>query len=137
MSCQCAVPLVSAGTTGVVVLRGLTIRGQGATVGIQFNSGRLRVERCTVSGFVSSPDGFPSRDRGQWTRIDGAGFRTARQRQRHLLQWLARSVVSLNDIGLKTLNAGIIYTAGDNAVLGNFETNIGPGTVFFASDITS
>ena len=50
---------------------------------------------------------------------------------------LARSVVSLNDIGLKTLNAGIIYTAGDNAVLGNFETNIGPGTVFFASDITS
>ena len=50
---------------------------------------------------------------------------------------LARSVVSLNDIGLKTLNAGIIYTAGDNAVLGNFETNIGPGTVFFASDMTS
>ena len=27
--------------------------------------------------------------------------------------------------------------AGDNAVLGNFETNIGPDTVFFASDVTS
>ena len=24
-----------------------------------------------------------------------------------------------------------------NAVLGNFETNIGPDTVFFASDVTS
>jgi Periplasmic copper-binding protein (NosD) len=49
---------------------------------------------------------------------------------------LVGSTVSLNEDGLFTLNNGIIYTAGNNAILGNFTTNIGGGTVFFASDLS-
>ena len=49
---------------------------------------------------------------------------------------LTESTVSLNETGLFTLNSGIIYTAGDNAIFGNFSVNIGGGTAFFASDIT-
>lgn len=209
---------VSAGATDVVVLRGLSVRGEGATVGIACFSGRLRVERSTISGFSSSPDGFPSRgidangpeltvldtvlrDNGNGISFSGqvraviercrfAGNRgpngvgvTVGANQRIAIAdsviadydigcyirgvvgsplaaltlsrstitnnrigiyadrtgqvHLTKSVVSLNDDGLFTLNAGIIYTAGDNAVLGNFTTNIGAGTVFFASDITS
>ncbi len=50
---------------------------------------------------------------------------------------LTESTASPNDIGLDTLNSGIIYTAGDNAVIGNFSVNLDPGTTFFASDLTS
>jgi hypothetical protein len=50
---------------------------------------------------------------------------------------LTGTTVSLNDDGLFTLNSGVIYTVGNNAVLGNFNSNLAPATVFFASDLTS
>ena len=49
---------------------------------------------------------------------------------------LAGSTISLNETGLFTLDDGILYTSGDNAILGNFGLNIGAGTVFFASDLS-
>jgi hypothetical protein len=58
---------VSAGPTDVVVLRGLALRGAGATTGIAFTSGKLRVENCTISNFISSPEGFP----GCGIEVDG------------------------------------------------------------------
>jgi hypothetical protein len=52
---------------------------------------------------------------------------------------LARSTVSLNATDLITLNAGVIYTAGDNAVIGNLSENISGGAAvsFFKSDVTA
>ncbi len=50
---------VSAGATDVVVLRGLSLRGEGAITGIAFSSGKLRVEHCTISNFVGTPDTLP------------------------------------------------------------------------------
>ena len=51
---------VNAGPADVVVLRGLALRGAGATVGIAFGSGRLlRIADCSISNFVSTPEGFP------------------------------------------------------------------------------
>lgn len=40
--------------SGTVVLSGLTINGLGGTVGINFQSGTLRIERTTISGFPSA-----------------------------------------------------------------------------------
>ena len=40
--------------SGTVVLSGLTINGLGGTLGINFQSGTLRIERTTVSGFPSA-----------------------------------------------------------------------------------
>jgi Protein of unknown function (DUF1565) len=52
--------MINAAATDVVVLRGLTIKGTGGTVGIWFNSGKtLRLEKCKISNFVTAPDGFP------------------------------------------------------------------------------
>jgi hypothetical protein len=220
---------VNAGPGDVVVLRGLALRGAGATVGIAFGSGAvLRIEECSISNFVSTADGIPghgievlaagvltvadsvlrdnsqalrfqegSRSRGEIRncRIEGSGriaavgdaeFNAAgvevghstrvtvansqitgyglgfyvrgnvgsplaaltitgstitnnrigvyadRTGQVHLVE----STVSLNADGLFTLNNGIIYTAGNSAILGNFTTNIGSGTVYFASDLS-
>jgi hypothetical protein len=51
---------VNAGPADVVVLHGLALRGAGATVGISFSSGKvLRVEQCSISNFVSTPEGIP------------------------------------------------------------------------------
>jgi hypothetical protein len=49
---------------------------------------------------------------------------------------LTRCTVTLNDKGLFTLNDGVIYTAGDNAVFGNFSQNIGAGTMHLTSDLS-
>jgi hypothetical protein len=45
----------------------------------------------------------------------------------------------LNRTGLFTLNGGVIHTAGNNAVIGNFDENIPAGAtvVFYKSDVTS
>ena len=40
--------------SGTVVLSGLTINGLGGTVGINFQSGTLRIERTTISGFSTA-----------------------------------------------------------------------------------
>lgn len=40
---------------------------------------------------------------------------------------LSRSTVTLNDDGLFTLNDGVIYTAGNNSILGNLVQNISGG----------
>ena len=53
---------------------------------------------------------------------------------------LARTTVTLNEsAGLFTLNDGVVYTAGNNSVMGNLSQNIGGGAkvLFFKSDITS
>jgi hypothetical protein len=52
---------------------------------------------------------------------------------------LAYSTVTLNSTGLFTLNNGVIYTAGNNSVIGNLVENVGGGAnvVFFKSDVTS
>jgi len=204
----------------VVVLRGLVLRGAGATTGIAYyGPGKLRVERCTISHFLSTPEGYPGqaieaggdvltvvdtimRDNSaginclsdalraviERCRIEGdrdynsVGLSVSRGQRiavaesvvsdyglgiyaRGFAGWpiaavtvsrstvvnnrigiyadllgqvhLAGTTVSLNDEGLFTLNGGLIYTVGNNAVLGNFGANLAPGTVFFASDLTS
>ena len=52
---------------------------------------------------------------------------------------LTSSIVTLNSTGLFTLNNGVIYTAGNNSVIGNLVANFGGAgnVVFFKSDITS
>ena len=52
---------------------------------------------------------------------------------------LTSSIVTLNSTGLFTLNSGVIYTAGNNSVIGNLVANFGGAgnVVFFKSDITS
>lgn len=50
---------------------------------------------------------------------------------------LTRCTVTLNDTGLETLNAGVIYTAGDNAVFGNFSSNMDTGTVYLKPDLSA
>jgi hypothetical protein len=214
---------VNPGSTGVVSLRGLTVRGAntGASTGIRVDSGRVRVERCTVSDFAARPDGAPTRgilvfagsvltvvdtvlrdnlgaieagaegasrvsiercrlhgDGGNnsngiqvgrntmMTVVDslvtdyglGAyirGFQGSPQATLALTgttitnnrigvyadktgqALLTRCTVTLNDTGLFTLNGGVIYTAGDNAVFGNFSSNMGAGTEFLTPDLTS
>jgi hypothetical protein len=215
---------VNAAATDVVVLRGLTIKGTGGTVGISFSSGKeLHVEKCTISNFVSTPDGFPGygiqvnhglltvehtilRDntsginfssapdaRGiiHHCRIEGNGnpngigiqigagvqvtvtgslvsghadqgiyIRGAAGSPIPLLTLtdtvithnrigiyadrtgqvhLTTSTVTLNSTGVFTLNNGVIYTAGNNSVIGNLVANFagGANVVFFKSDITS
>jgi hypothetical protein len=204
----------------VVVLGGLVLRGTGATTGIAYyGPGKLRVERCTISHFLNTPEGYPGkaieaagdvltvvdtimRDNSagveclgdtlraviERCRIEGdrdynsVGLRVS-QGQRIAVAdtlvsdyglgiyargyagspiaavtvsrstvvnnrigiyadllgqvHLAGTTVSLNDEGLFTLNGGVIYTVGNNAVLGNFGANLAAGTVFFASDLTS
>jgi hypothetical protein len=211
---------INAGASDVVVLRGLSIKGTGGTVGISFSSGKtLRVENCTVSNFVSGAGGFPSRaievfngvltvkdtilrdntngitfssgSRGivDGCRIEGnvlpnatgveigpaakvtiigsaisghadegiylrgfpgspvplltlinsvithnrIGIYADRQGQVHLVH----STITLNSTGLFTLNNGVIYTAGNNSVIGNLMANISGNVLFFKSDITS
>jgi hypothetical protein len=214
---------VNAGATGIVVLRGLTIKSTGGTVGIWVSSTKyVRVENCTISNFANTPAGFPgygiqvgngiltvkdsvlrdnsvgfyfgagSNVRGviDRCRIEGDGSSNAtgleifasahvtvrdsvisghgnegiyirgytgspvplltlidstithnrigiyadRTGQVHLVY----STVTLNDRGLFTLNNGVIYTAGNNAVIGNLVANMDPGAnvVFFKSDKT-
>lgn len=48
---------------------------------------------------------------------------------------LDRSTVTLNDTGTFTLLNGIIYSVGNNAILGNTTTNIGGNVVKFQSDV--
>jgi hypothetical protein len=215
---------INAAATDVVVLRGLTIKGTGGTVGILFSSGKmLRLEKCTISNFVSTSDGIPGYgiqvDHGLLTvkdtvlrdntngiyfssapdvrgiighcRIEGNGNPSAigiqiwagaqvtltgsvvsghadqgiyirgaagspiplltladtmithnrigiyadRTGQVHLTS----SIVTLNSTGLFTFNNGVIYTAGNNSVIGNLVANFGgsANVVFFKSDITS
>jgi hypothetical protein len=211
---------VSTSAGDVVVLRGLALRGAGATTGIDYyGPGTLRVERCTISHFVTTPEGFPGkaieargdaltvldtiiRDNSGGIECQGDALRAVIERcriegdrdvnsvglsvgrgqriavansvvsdyslgiyARGFTGWpiaavtvsgstvvnnrigiyadllgqvhLTRTTVSLNDDGLFTLNGGIIYTVGDNAVLGNFGANLAPGTAFFASDLMS
>ena len=210
---------VSTSTGDVVVLRGLALRGAGAITGIAYSGpGKLRVECCAISNFLTTPEGFPGRgieangttltvldtiirDNSGGIECQGDALRAVIERCRiegdrefnsvglsvrhgqrisiadsvvtdyglgiyargftgspiaavtvsrstvvnnrigiyaDLLGQvhLAGTTVSLNDEGLFTLNGGIIYTVGDNAVLGNFGANLAPGTVFFASDLT-
>ncbi|RJL36179.1 hypothetical protein D5H75_01175 [Bailinhaonella thermotolerans] len=214
---------VDAGAAGVVALRGLSVRGTGAgaSKGVKVSSGRVRIERCTISGFGSRPDGAPtagitvyrgtvtvvdtvlrdnraaieaSAQAGEVTRVslercrlhgDGGnntngiqvnastrmavsdslvtdygigvylrgytgspramltltGTTVANNRigvysDKDAQVVIARSTVTLNDSGLVTLNGGVIYTAGDNAVLGNFTTDIGAGTVYAKPDLS-
>jgi hypothetical protein len=51
---------------------------------------------------------------------------------------LVYSTVTLNSTGLFTLNNGVIYTAGNNAVIGNLVANMDPAAnvLFFKSDKT-
>jgi hypothetical protein len=49
---------------------------------------------------------------------------------------LAATTVSLNDSATNGIAGGIIYTSGNNALIGNFARNIGPGTMFFKSDLS-
>jgi hypothetical protein len=211
---------ISTSAGDVVVLRGLALRGAGATTGIAYSGpGKLRVERCTISHFLTTPEGFGGkaieasgdvltvldtviRDNSAGIECLGDALRaviercriegdrevnsvglSVRRGQRIAIAnsvvsdyglgiyargfagspiaavtvsrsmvvnnrigiyadllgqvHLTGTTVSLNDDGLFTLNGGIIYTVGDNAVLGNFGSNLAPGTVFFASDLTS
>jgi hypothetical protein len=214
--------MINAAATDVVVLRGLTIKGTGGTVGIWFNSGKtLRLEKCKISNFVTAPDGFPGHgiqvDHGVLTvkdtvlsdntngiyfssspdvrgiidhcRIEGNGNPIGIQvgagaqvtvtgslvsghgdqgiyirgdagspialltltdtvithnrigiyadfiGQVHLVH----STVTLNSTGVFTLNGGVIYTAGNNSVIGNLVENFvgGANVVFFKSDLTT
>jgi hypothetical protein len=61
------------------------------------------------------------------------GVYADRTGQAHLVD----STVSLNDTGPFRLNAGIVSSAGNNAVLGNFSVNLDAGTVYFPSDISA
>lgn len=214
---------VDPGSAGVVSLRGLAVRGAsiGASKGISVDSGRVRVERCTISNFGSRPDGFPARgisisggsvvtvvdtvlrdnlgaietgsdsasrvsiercslhgdsgtnsngiqvgrnskvavvdslvtDYGLGVYIRGlagsplatlalTGTTVTNNRigvyaDRTGQALLTRSTVTLNDTGLFTLNSGVIYTAGDNAVFGNFSSNIGAGTEYLTPDLSA
>ncbi len=49
---------------------------------------------------------------------------------------LTGTTVSLNDKATNGIGGGIIYTSGNNAFIGNFDRNIGPGTTFFKSDLS-
>jgi hypothetical protein len=58
---QASAVTVGAGSADVVLLRGLTIAGRAGHVGVRFSNGRaLHLERCTISGFVANPTGYPS-----------------------------------------------------------------------------
>jgi hypothetical protein len=213
---------VNPGSGGVVSIRGLAVRGAGtgALKGIKVESGRVRVERCTISNFGARPDGAPMmgisvsgsvltivdtvlRDNLGAIETGGEGA-TRLSIERCLLHGdsgnnsngiqvgrnttaavvdslltdyglgayvrglqgspqatlaltgttvtnnrigvyadrtgqalLTRCTVTLNDTGLFTLNGGVIYTAGDNAVFGNFSSNIGAGTVYLKPDLTA
>ena len=214
---------INAGTTDVVVLRGLTIKSTGGTVGVSLSAAKtLRVENCVVSGFASTASGIPgygiSVSHGELTvkdsvlrdnahgvyfsqasdvrgvidrsRIEGTGapngagmqvsagvqvtvsdsLISGHQEQAIYLRGytgspiallslirstithnrigiysdklaqvhLVSSTVTLNGTGLFTLNGGIIYTAGNNAVIGNLTANVGgtSNVVFFKSDVT-
>jgi hypothetical protein len=52
---------------------------------------------------------------------------------------LVHSTVTLNSTGVFTLNGGVIYTAGNNSVIGNLVENFvgGANVVFFKSDLTT
>jgi hypothetical protein len=52
---------------------------------------------------------------------------------------LVHSTVTLNSTGVFTLNGGVIYTAGNNSVIGNLLENFvgGANVVFFKSDLTT
>jgi Right handed beta helix region len=214
---------VDPGSTGAVSLRGLAVRGAstGASKGIRVDSGRVRVERCTVSNFGARPDGAPTRGISVFagsvltvvdtvlrdnlgaietgsegaTRVsiercflhgDGSGNSNGIQVGRNTLMaivdslvtdhdvgayirgaegspratlaltgttvtnnrigvyadrtgqaLLTRCTVTLNDTGLFTLNGGLIYTAGDNAVFGNFTSNMGAGTAYLKPDLSA
>ncbi len=214
---------VNASATDVVVLRGLTIKGTGGTVGVSLSMGQsLRVENCTISNFASTPGGIPGygiqvshglltvkdtvlRDNSNGVyfsggsdvrgiidqcRIEGdgapngigiqipfgvhvtvkgslisgyadqaiyirgtTGFPIAlitvidstithnrigiysdKLGQVHLVY----STVTLNSTGLFTLNGGVIYTAGNNAIIGNLVANMdaSANVLFFKSDKT-
>jgi hypothetical protein len=52
---------------------------------------------------------------------------------------LTGSTVTLNSTGVFTLNNGVVYTAGNNSVIGNLVENYagGANVVFFKSDVTA
>ena len=82
---------VNAGPADVVVLHGLALRGAGATIGISFGSGKvLRVENCSISNFLSSPEGLP-----------GCG-----------IEALAAGVLTLADTVLRDNSGGINFQGG-------------------------
>jgi len=84
---------VNAGPADVVVLSGLALRGVGATVGISFGSGKvLRVEDCSISHFLSSPEGFPG----------------------HGIEASAAGVLTLADTVLRDNSSGISFQGGLN-----------------------
>jgi Right handed beta helix region len=131
---------------GRAVIDGCSIRGSGASVhgtGLLISgSARMTVMRSLISDHSSGIylRGAPGSAAPLLSLTDSVithnrhGIYADRTGQVQL----SRTTVTLNDIGLFTLNNGVIYTVGNNAVLGNLDQNIGPGAIvrFFHSDVT-
>jgi hypothetical protein len=50
---------------------------------------------------------------------------------------LSGSTITLNDTGVSTLNGGVVYTSGNNSIIGNLTNNYtGSNIIFFKSDVT-
>jgi hypothetical protein len=87
---------IDPGSDGVVLLRGLAVRGAstGPASGITVFSGRVRIERCTISGFGPRPD-----------QVQACGIRTRAN---------ASTVLTVVDTVLRD-NVGAITAFGQGA----------------------
>jgi hypothetical protein len=125
---------ISAGTSDVVTLKGLTINSLGGTNGIRFSTGgALVVERCTISGFS---DGIRAEGPGDLTVRD-TRLRNATSAAVHLLP-SAPSHAALFGCRLEDNAAGLSVTATASASVEESVSsgNAAAGVSCAAGDVT-
>jgi hypothetical protein len=157
---------VAAGSTDVVVVRGLYVNGLGGTNGIDFTGGRaLHVENCVISGFgdggagvwgradgsdlyisdtVSRQNGFgsffgsstPTRASLDSVRAEGNVFAGVTAGPNSLVT-VTRSVAAGNNDGFRVASSGMLNIEGSTATMNQYGVSANGATARVRNSMVS